>query len=94
LNNEAVTVQLRDPEVDIGFNVFDVFRAVGGSLPTGGRHWHIWASGVKGPWLALEVLSLDQEAALALDIRLTGIDHTPEERAAEILAVLGLTASE
>jgi hypothetical protein len=94
LSNGAVTAQVRDPEVDIGFNVFDVFRAVGGSLPTGGRHLHLWASGVKGPWLALEVLSLDQEAAVALDVRLTGVDRTPEERAAEILAVLGLTASE
>jgi len=89
-----VTAQVRDPQVDIGFAVFDVFRAVGGSLPTGRRHWHIWASRVKGPWLALELLSLDHEAALALDMRLTGIDRTREERAAEILAVLGLTASE
>ncbi len=94
LNNGAVTARVRDPEVDIGFVVFDVFRAVGGSLPTGRRHWHIWALGVKGPWLALEALSLDREAALALDLRLTGIDRTREERAAEILAVLGLTASE
>jgi len=94
LNNEAVTVQVHTPAVDIGFNVFDVFRVAGGSLPTGWRHLHVWASGVKGPWLALEVLSLDQEAALALDIRLTGIDRTREERAAEILAVLGLTRSE
>jgi predicted nucleotidyltransferase len=94
LNDGAVTAQVRDPQVDIGFVVFDVFRAVGGSLPTGRRHWHVWASGVKGPWLALEVLSLDHEAVLALDMRLTGIDRTREERAAEILAVLGLTASE
>jgi hypothetical protein len=55
----------------IDFNAFGIYQCAAGHLETGDRHLHVWPRGKSGPWLALEITSLDGDAARALYSQIT-----------------------
>jgi len=75
-----------DTALDIDFNRFMIHKCAAGDLATGDRHLHIWPTAEAGPWLALEILSLDGEAAGALYREISFGD----DRYARVRKALGL----
>ncbi|MGH2967804.1 MAG: hypothetical protein ACRDK0_01890, partial [Solirubrobacteraceae bacterium] len=57
--------------VAIDFNAFRIYQCAAGHLETGDRHMHVWPTGKSGPWLALEITSLDGDAARTLHHQIT-----------------------
>jgi hypothetical protein len=58
----------------IDFNAFGIYHCAAGDLDTGDRHLHVWPTGKSGPWLALEITSLDGDGASALYHQITWRD--------------------
>jgi hypothetical protein len=50
----------------IDFNAFGIYQCAAGDFDTSGRHVDVWPTGKSGPWLALEIMCLDGDAARAL----------------------------
>jgi hypothetical protein len=55
-----------EASLTIDFNAFGIYQCGAGVLDTGDRHVHVWPTGKSGPWLALEITSLDGDATRAL----------------------------
>src|SRR5215211_6323551 len=75
-----------DTALDVDFDKFMIYKCAGGDLATGDRHLDIWPTARVGPWLALEILSLDGEAAGALYREISFGD----DRYARVRKALGL----
>lgn len=89
LVDEPVTADGRDEQaIRIDFNPFAIHLAGSGRFPSGFRLVHVWPSRARGPWLAFELVVVDQAAAVDLYDSING-GGTPADRAARLLRVLG-----
>jgi len=81
VGSPVITKPLRTPPITtIDFNAFDVYQvAADGSC--GRRHMHIWPSGTTGPWLALDLTVVDEQAVSELYRHLTSLDLDRAQRA-------------
>jgi hypothetical protein len=83
-----ITTRTVTSTVLIDFNPWFVYLASTGRYPDGYRVLQVWPTNPKGPWLALDVMTLDQSAARALDHELSDWRFTREERVARLLNYL------
>jgi predicted nucleotidyltransferase len=78
-----------EPIALVDFNPFTVYSASTGQFPSGFRLLQVWPAGKAGPWLTLEVTTLNQEGARDLYHTLTDINASAVERSERLLKCLG-----